>query len=198
VVLALAVVVAAVAVALAGGGSIAGLSTLPVRGLRLVVIALAAQLLGSGLARATSHSAFYSAGLALGALAVLAFCIRNLRLPGVPLVAAGLVLNAAVVAANGAMPVSTAAAARAGVSVGGIAAGGDTRHVISTRGTALAPLADVVPVPLPARGEVVSPGDVLVAAGLGELVVLGMRRRRRDPARAPRTSVATRGSSRTA
>lgn len=197
--LALAVAVGAAAVALASGGSIAGLSTLPVRGLRLVVIALVAELLGSGLARATAHGAFYSAGLALGALAILAFCVRNLRLPGVPLVAAGLILNAAVVVANGAMPVSTAAAARAGVAVSGIAAGNDPRHVVSSHRTTLAPLGDVVPVPLPGRGEVVSPGDVSVAAGLAELVVIGMRRRRRrEPVGALRAAIATRRGSQTA
>ena len=36
-------------------------------------------------------------------------------------------------------------------------------------------LGDVVPVLLPLRPEVVSPGDVLVASGLAQLVVVGMR-----------------------
>ena len=36
-------------------------------------------------------------------------------------------------------------------------------------------LGDVIPVPAPWRPEVVSPGDVAVAAGLAQLVLLGMR-----------------------
>ena len=48
-----------------------------------------------------------------------------------------------------------------------------------TGGTTLRWLGDVIPVPLPVRPEVVSPGDVLIAAGLGEFVLLGMRPRRR-------------------
>jgi hypothetical protein len=35
-----------------------------------------------------------------------------------------------------------------------------------------------------------SPGDILIAAGLGELVLLGMRPRRRQPARRNPTAVA--------
>ena len=61
-----------------------------------------------------------------------------------------------------------------------IASGDDDRHQIADSGTTLRLLGDVVPVPLPVRSEIVSPGDVLVAAGLAELVVMGMLRRRRD------------------
>jgi hypothetical protein len=108
---------------------------------------------------------------------------------GVPLVTLGLVLNAAVVAANGAMPVSIDAAFRAGVPTGDIAAGLDARHEIAGRGTVWRRLGDVIPVPLPARPEVVSPGDVLVAAGLAELVVVGMLRRRTEDAEAVASTV---------
>jgi hypothetical protein len=69
------------------------------------------------------------------------------------------------------MPVSPEAAARAGLDVLDTL---DGRHELAASGTRLAPLGDVVPVPLPLRPEVVSPGDVLVAAGLGQLLVLGM------------------------
>jgi hypothetical protein len=110
---------------------------------------------------------------------------------GVPLITLGLVLNAAVVALNGAMPVSTDAAARARVSVAAIAAGNDSRHSLANSATTLSSLGDVIPVPLPWRPEVVSPGDALVAAGLGELVLLGMRRRRRGASGAAARSRAT-------
>ena len=51
----------------------------------------------------------------------------------------------------------------------------------------------MIPVPLPLRPEVVSAGDVLVAAGLGQLVLLGMgagRRTRTGPAGGCATLVA--------
>src|SRR5439155_20104550 len=95
-------------------------------------------------------------------------------LAGITLISVGLLANAVVVAANGAMPVSIDAAYRARVGISAIASGSDARHQIAGTGTQLRWLGDVVPVPLPWRPEVVSAGDVLVAAGLAELVVLAM------------------------
>lgn len=192
--LALLLVVGATALALATGGSVAGLAKLRFRGSRLVVFAVVAQLLGEALARATNLSGFYAAGLAISALAALAFCARNRRIAGVPLVAVGLLLNAVVVSANGSMPVSAAAAARAGVATGEIVAGDDARHSMAGPGTTWRRLADVIPVPLPLHPEVSSPGDLFVAAGLGELVFLGMRppRRRATTKRRTPTAVALR------
>lgn len=190
--LALILLVGASGVAVVTGGSVAALSDLPLRGSRLVVFAVIGQLLGIGLASLTNLPGFYPVGLAVSALAALAFCVRNLRLAGVPLVTLGLIANALVVSFNGTMPVSVVAAARANVPIHEIAAGDDARHSIAGSGTTWRELGDVIPVPLPWRPEVVSPGDVLVAAGLGELVLLGMRPRRRRgrPARRTPTAVA--------
>lgn len=189
--LTLILLVGAAAISVAAGGSFAALSDLPIKGGRLVVIAVLAQLFGAGLARATDLSGFYPAGLVVSALAALAFCARNIRIPGVPLVTLGLLLNALVVSVNGAMPVSTSAAARANVPIRQIAAGDDARHSIAGSGTTWRVLGDVIPAPIPLRPEVVSPGDVLIAAGLAEFVLLGMRpRRRRRPARRQPAAVA--------
>jgi Family of unknown function (DUF5317) len=168
------------------------LAELPLRARRLVVVAVLAQLAGGVLAIATNDHGFYPAGLAVSALAALGFCARNARIAGVPLVTVGLIANALVVSLNGAMPVSVFAAARAGVPTASIAAGNDPRHSIAGAGSTWRWLGDVVPVPLPWRPEVVSPGDGLIAAGLGELVLLGMqpRRRRRDSSSPERTAVA--------
>jgi hypothetical protein len=160
------------------GGSVSSLSTLPLRGRWLVLVAVGGQLAGGLLAWGLDSSAAYAVGLLASALAALGFCLRNLHVRGVPLVTLGLLLNATVVLANGAMPVSTIAAGRAGTPTASIAAGSDPRHVLAGDGTTLRSLGDVVPVPLPLRPEVASPGDVLVAAGLAELLCLGMRRRR--------------------
>jgi hypothetical protein len=167
----LVVVVLAVALALgwARGGSLERLGALPLRSRRLVVGALLAQLLGS-----VVGGPFYPVGLALSAGLVVGFLARNRGIRGTGLVALGLLANALVVGLNGAMPVSADAAGRAGVGVQDLLTGADARHEPAGRGTRLRWLGDVVPVPLPLRPEVVSAGDVLVAAGLGQLVALGM------------------------
>jgi hypothetical protein len=176
--LTLVILVGAVALATVAGGRLGNLAERPILTGRLVVVAVAAQVIGALLTRMTGHGAWYTAGLVLSAVAALAVCIRNRRLAGLGLVATGLVANATVVALNGAMPVSATAAARAGVPISAIAAGDDPRHEMAGPSTRLRSLGDVVPVPLPVRPEVVSPGDVLIAAGLAEFVFLGMRPRR--------------------
>lgn len=163
--------VAALGVGALLGGSLSRLGAVRLRGWPLVGAAAVVQLAGALL-----PSRFYAAGLGLSALLALGFLGANRRFPGIALVAGGLLLNTAVVAANGAMPVSTAAAARAGVDIGAIAAGDDPRHELADRRTAGRALGDVVPVALPLRPEVASPGDVTVAVGLALLVVGGMRR----------------------
>jgi Family of unknown function (DUF5317) len=160
------------------GGAVSSLSTLSLRDRWLVTAGVAAQIVGGVVTWAANSGTAYVVGLVVSAFAALGFCLRNLRIRGVPLVTLGLLLNAVVVGLNGAMPVSTAAAAHAGTPITSIAAGTDPRHEIAGAATTLRALGDVVPVPLPVLPEVVSPGDVLIAAGLAELLYLGMRRRR--------------------
>lgn len=166
----LVVLLAAIVVGWLAGGSLAQLGALTLRDSRLVVLAALAQLVGT-----VAGGPLYPVGLALSAGLVTAFLIRNRGLRGTGLIALGLLANALVVGANGAMPVSDAAAARVGTSTQAIVSGADRRHQLTGPGTRLAWLADVVPVALPLRPEVVSPGDVLVAAGVAQLVVVGMR-----------------------
>jgi hypothetical protein len=181
--LAIVALVGAVAAGYALGGSWSRLTTLHLRRRRFVVAAVVAQTGGAliGVVGAADPRQSYVWGLALSAACAALFCLQNLRVSGVPLVTLGLLLNATVVAVNGAMPVSIAAALRAGIPIADIAAGDDPRHEIADGGTTWRSLGDVIPVPLPARPEVVSPGDVLVAAGLAELVAVGMVRRRQAP-----------------
>ena len=174
--LAIVVLVAAVALAAALGGRWHRLSDLHLHSRWLVVAAVVAQAGGAlvGIAGFGDARKAYASGLVVSAVCALWFCARNLRVPGVALVSAGLVANAAVVALNGAMPVSIVAAYHARVPIGAISSGTDARHEIAGLGTRLRWLGDVVPFPLPVRPEVLSPGDLLVAAGLAELVVMGM------------------------
>ena len=159
----------ALGVGYARGGELDRLGHLPLRRKRLVVAALLLQVLGG-----VAGGWRYPLALALSAVLVAAFLAVNRGIRGTGLVAAGLLLNAVVVGVNGAMPVSGEAMGRARLSTQDIVSGADPRHELIGSGTHLGLLGDRVPVYLPGHPEIVSPGDVMVAAGLVELVVLGM------------------------
>jgi hypothetical protein len=155
----------------AATGHLRPLSGLRLRAVRLLVAAAVLQVgtaslaPGSGVLRVVALVAtVLLVGLFLGA---------NLGVAGVPLVAAGLLLNVVVIIANGAMPVSAAAAAKAGVDAGSLRLAADPLREPLDDGTRLALLADRVPVPAPGWAQVVSAGDVLAAAGIGLLLIAG-------------------------
>jgi len=174
VLLALLVLLGALALGYARGGTLDSLGHLPLRQKRLVVAALVLQVLGG-----VAGGWRYPLGLALSALLVSVFLVLNRGVRGTGLVALGLASNALVVSLNGAMPVSGDAMGRARLSTQDIVSGADPRHALIGPDTRVGWLGDRVPVFAPARAEIVSPGDVLVAAGLAELVVAGMGARRR-------------------
>jgi hypothetical protein len=168
--LAVVALIAALAIGIATGGSFERLGGISLRSRRLVYAAVATQVIAT-----VVGGPLYPLGLAVSAALVAWFLLRNRGIRGTGLLAAGLLSNALVVGLNGAMPVSVAAAGRAGTTTQDILIGDDARHEIAGPGTRLRFLGDVIPVPLPWRPEVVSPGDVLVAAGLAQLVLLAMR-----------------------
>jgi len=102
-----------------------------------------------------------------------AFVVANLRaMPprariGAGILAAGFSLNSLVIVFNGAMPFSTASARLAGFSTGAIQAPA-YGHAPIGADTALAALADVIPVP--GLGVVVSIGDLLMVTGVAWLL----------------------------
>ena len=169
---ALFVLVVAVVVGLLVGGRFGQLGHLPLRHGWLVLVAVAAQAGG-----AFAGGSLYPLGLVVSAVLVAGFLVGNRGIAGTGLIALGLLTNALVVGLNGAMPVSEHASGKAGITTQDLIAGTDPRHELATSATRLRELGDVIPVLLPVHPEVVSPGDVLVAAGLAQLVVLGMRRR---------------------
>ena len=172
----------ALLVALARGGTLGALTRRRLRSVGLLAASLAAQLAAAVVARPDGRG--YAVALGVGGLLAAAFVARNVRVPGMALVGTGLVLNAVVVGLNGAMPVSVAAAQAAGLAEERLALAGDPRHEPLTAATRWGWLGDVVPVPSPVRREVVSPGDVAVALGLGWFV-LASARRDEEPAWAP-------------
>jgi hypothetical protein len=108
---------------------------------------------------------------------LLTFIAANRYLPGMVLVLLGFGLNALVIIANGGMPVSPDAL----VAVGGSPTVDPGKHQLLTDGSSLAFLADVIPVRV--LSTVVSIGDIILAAGVGILVVGLMRRFPPSPGR---------------
>lgn len=172
-VLSVVVLLVAMAIGYIAHGSLRQLGQLRFRSSWLVLAALVAQLV-AGVAAGPA----YQWGLGLSVLLIGAFLTRNRGVRGMGLVALGLLLNAVVVGANGAMPVSADASGRAGLSTQRLLAGTDPRHQLAGPDTQLRWLGDVIPVLLPLHPQVISVGDLLVAAGLGQLIVVAMTRRR--------------------
>lgn len=113
-------------------------------------------------------------------LAVFLAVLRNIRLPGVPVVALGSLSNLAAIVANGGfMPADAGALAIAGFTD----AGSYTNSVVLER-PALQPLTDIFAVPagIP-LANVYSVGDVLIALGIVIMIATLMHRPgRTDPA----------------
>jgi len=189
------VVVAVVALALVTAtGHLGLLTALRVRAVRLLVVAALLQAGTTILAPGSAVARVLT--LVLTVVLVGLFLGGNHRLPGIPLVAAGLLLNALVILANGAMPVSSTAASRAGLSGTSLHLDQDPLREQLDGNTRLGLLADRVPVPAPGWAQVVSLGDLLVAAGIGLLLVAGSVRPQRplDRSMALAMESTTRGS----
>ena len=165
-------VVLTVAVALVGGllrgGRVHHLADAPVRAGVLVAVAAGAQVL-----HALAPGPVAAVALTgVSEVALLAFLWSNRFLAGTVLAAIGSALNTAVILANGAMPVSPDAVLAISRHPAEITAG---RHRLLTDSDALPLLADVIALPL--LRTVVSIGDIVLAAGLGLLVIDLMRPR---------------------
>ncbi len=149
------------------GGSLRNLAPARLRSLGLVVAGAACAAVAWRWVPGAAGMALLIGGYAL----LLVFATRNVMVPGMVLIALGLLANATVMTLDGGMPVQGAAP---GVSLG------PHYHGRSGRDR-LAGLGDVVR--LPALGEIVSGGDLVVAAGAATAMAALVRdRRRRGPA----------------
>lgn len=111
----------------------------------------------------------------LVAFLVLGVTAVNIRIPGMPLIAGGLLLNLAVILVNGGMPVSVAGEPTLQASAGELIARSPL-HVPMLSGTRLAFLADTIYVPGPSwHRAMVSVGDLLMAAGAGMVAFWALR-----------------------
>ncbi|MFL5766933.1 MAG: DUF5317 family protein [Actinomycetota bacterium] len=151
-------------------GRIGRLASLPVRAPLLAAAGIAFQ--------------FVPATGTLGAILLVAsflflcaFAVRNLRLPGFPLILLGLVLNLTVIAVNNGMPVTRHALVRSGQesTFRDLRDAGGSKHHLASSQDQLLPLADVLALPPPVS-QAISVGDIATHAGIVWLIVWGMLR----------------------
>jgi hypothetical protein len=163
----------AIAVGFAAGGRLRNLLGLRIRWPLAAVVGLALQMIPvrGGLSGLVFPSLIVSFAL-LGA-----FAVANIRLPGFPLVVAGVIANLLVIALNHGMPVTHGAlvAAHQLGSLPELARGG-ARYHLAGPGDVLIPISDSIGATFPLR-MVISPGDVAIYTGMIWFLVWGMRRK---------------------
>lgn len=158
---------------LAVGGRLENLSTFRFRWGVVAVAGLLVQVLVFTDAGAAAVGSLGPAIYLVSTLAVFAAVVRNLRLPGMPVVALGSASNLAAITANGGfMPASASALAAAGLPAG------DHLNSVVLPHPELELLTDIFALPawLP-FANVFSVGDVLIAAGIAGTIAATMRRR---------------------
>jgi len=182
-----------IAIGLALGGRLAALGTLQIRWARLAVAGLLVQFVL--FAPAVTERVGDSGVLPYvgSSLVVLVVVLRNIALPGLPVVALGAAANLAAIIANGGwMPASPSALASLGTTIG---EGYSNSRVVPF--AALQPLTDTFSMPtwLP-LANVFSVGDVLIAAGVVIAIVATLRQEHGAPPqlRRPVTAPGTDGS----
>ena len=165
-------VAAGLGVGLLAGGRLEHLGSRTLRLGPLLLGGLAAQLLSSQAAGGRSTVLLVASYTLL-----LAFAAANVVVVGMWLVAGGIALNLAVIAANGGMPVRESALRAAGVLEPGttVALDSASKHHLERPSDRLVVLGDIIPAK-PLR-EVVSFGDVVMAVGVADVVAHLLRPR---------------------
>jgi hypothetical protein len=110
-------------------------------------------------------------------LPLLALVILNRDRPGLWLAGFGILMNFAVIAINGGMPVlREAALVASGFAPGEPQLGSGYKHIFLDESSRLVFLADVIPIRVANYGQVISLGDVFLAVGLGRFIEHELRR----------------------
>lgn len=164
-----------IALRLLSGRRLSEIGSVGLRGEMALIVLLAAQLALPSVRLAGAERIGYYAWLGtFPCIIVIAWA--NRRAPGMAMLGLGLLLNFAVIASNGGMPVFSSAAliAKPGLLALTLPTG-DFVHVVGTVSTRLPWLGDVIPIPGPSwLRSVASAGDLLLFAGI--VVFLGAAR----------------------
>jgi hypothetical protein len=163
------------------GGSLRGLQRHELDAEWAFLILLPLQLAWPGLSDVIAVGCDWSRVLWLLMMAALAIVliVNSSRYWMLAIAAMGIAMNILVIGVNGGMPVSVTAAERIGWESAAVESqlGERCLHILLNEGTVLPSLADIVPIPGPRwHSEIVSVGDLLLAAGLA-LWVYGASRR---------------------
>jgi hypothetical protein len=172
----------AVLAGLLAGGSLRTFERVRVHLWGLAVVGLALQMAPVPDVRSMDPDVVAALMLLVSYAVLLSFAAVNRKLPGAPLILAGLALNLVVIAPNGGMPVDAAVLQRAGAETVTIA--GDAKHHLMSDDDVLPFLGDTIAVPEPA-GLIVSIGDVELYVGLLWFVVMTMLGQARENVRPP-------------
>jgi hypothetical protein len=171
-------VVVGVAAGYAAGGSLRNLATTRFGALWLLWAVAAAQL-ADVIPAARTWVFVATFAVTVGWLVVNALPWPPVLRYGALAVAAGGLLNGVAIAANGRMPYSAGAAAKAGLGAGLQTA----RNAAATHATRLRGIGDIIPVP--PLHAVFSIGDMLICLGIAAMIIGAMRNR---PVCAPATA----------
>ena len=153
------------------GGRVSTLSELRIRAAPLAIVGFAMQVV--------NPPGRWPLALLFGSFVLLTiFAVVNLRTPGFAVVLIGIVMNFAVIAVNGGMPVDRDAIVASGQSgtLAGLSEGRGVKHHLAGPDDDLLFLADVIALPRPVA-QVISLGDVFTYGGVSVIVAAGMRRR---------------------
>jgi len=172
----LVVLAAAILVGLLAGGSLRNFERLRVHWWALAFVGLGLQIVPVPELSGAPLWAVGAGMLVASYVLLLTFLTVNRWIPGAAVMAIGLLMNLAVVAANGGMPVSAHAIEIAGGSAADLVDGAGAKHHVMFDEDVLTPLGDVIPIPPPA-GVVLSIGDVLLYMGIAWFVFQVMRGR---------------------
>jgi Family of unknown function (DUF5317) len=172
----LVVLAAAILVGLLTRGSLRNFERLRVHWWALAFVGLALQIIPVPEFSGVPLWAVGAGMLVASYVLFLTFLTVNRWVPGAAVMAIGLLMNLAVVAANGGMPVSARAIETAGGSTDVLTDGAGAKHHLMIDEDVLTPLGDLIPIPPPA-GVVLSIGDVLLYVGIFWFVVQVMRGR---------------------
>ena len=123
--------------------------------------------------------------LILSFVLLTAFALANIRIVGFAVILVGVLLNFAVIAINGGMPVAREAIIASGQegTLAPLLEHRGVKHHLAGPGDRLLFLGDVIAIPAPVN-KVISIGDVFTYGGVA-IVIAGSMRRRRSPSPRP-------------